>query len=485
MNKQGKVYLVGAGPGDLRLMTLKGKDCLQKADVVLYDRLVNPLFLEWTKPEAELIYCGKLPDRHLLRQEAINELLIEKGRQGKVVVRLKGGDPSVFGRVGEEADVLKEAGLPYEIVPGITAGIGASTYAGVPVTHRDYGASFTVVTGHDKSPSGQPLIDWHALANGIDTIAFYMGVSNLPYITEQLIAHGRDPETCVLLIQWGTIGKQRVVEGRLNTIVSRVKEEGITNPAITLVGNIGKLRTEKSWFESQRLFGHQVLIGRTTAEEGGLAKTLMEAGAEVFEFPRWHVTSKPWGVTPNEVQEADHLVFTSPHSVHFFFESLTEQSIDIRHIRGSFFAASKKSLKIIRSFACTAALLQELPAGGKTIIFGDEENEMKRKYSFEGASYVSTHQKALVPQSLRTCRRLLDEGRIETLVFPSAASVNAVIDGLEQCGESVGTLSQAKTVITFGPESSKAAKEAGFQVDIQLEAPSAQLLIETLEAVRV
>lgn len=209
MNKKGCVYLVGAGPGDLRLLTLKGLECLKAADVVLYDRLVNPLLLEWASPRAECIYCGKLPNRHLLRQEAINELMVQLGHEGKTVVRLKGGDPSVFGRVGEEAEALEQAGIRYEIVPGVTAGIGASAYAGVPITHRDHAHSFATVAGHDQSPSGQPLIDWKALATGIDTVAFYMGIANLHHIAEQLIHYGRSPNTPVLLIQWGTIGKQK------------------------------------------------------------------------------------------------------------------------------------------------------------------------------------------------------------------------------------------------------------------------------------
>ena len=322
MKKKGYVYLIGAGPGDIRLLTLKGLECLRKADVILYDRLVNPLLLEWTKPNAELIYCGKLPHRHLLRQDAINELLVQHGLEGKIVVRLKGGDPSVFGRVGEEAAVLDEASVPYEIVPGVTAGIGAATYAGVPVTHRDHSASFAVVTGHDQSESGQPTIDWKALATGIDTIAFYMGIGNLGYISEQLLLHGRSPETPVLLIQWGTTGKQRTLAGTLATIASQAAEMKFKNPAITLVGDVAKLRKRGSWFERQPLFNQHILLGRTGDEYSKTAQRLREEGADVFEFPRW--TTAMLSYESIHINNYERILFTSPKSVQFFFQWLKE-----------------------------------------------------------------------------------------------------------------------------------------------------------------
>lgn len=248
---KGKVYLVGAGPGDVRLITVKGLQCIKKADVILYDRLVNPLLLEEARPDVELIYCGKLPKQHLLRQEKINELLVAKSKAGKTVVRLKGGDPSVFGRVGEEAEVLVDSGIEFEIVPGITSGIAASTYAGIPVTHRDFATSFAVVTGHDKSKSGEPAINWQSLATGVDTIAFYMGVGNLDYITNQLLLYGKQATTPVILIQWGTYSSQKTLEGTLATISKLAKEKNFQNPAITLVGPIVALREKLKWFEKK------------------------------------------------------------------------------------------------------------------------------------------------------------------------------------------------------------------------------------------
>ncbi|MCM3161582.1 uroporphyrinogen-III C-methyltransferase [Metabacillus litoralis] len=245
---KGTVYLVGAGPGDPKLITVYGLECIQKSDVILYDRLVNKKLLDHAKPEAELIFCGKLPGKHELIQEQINELLVEKSLQGKVVTRLKGGDPSVFGRVGEEAEVLADQNIKFEIVPGITSGIAAPTYAGITVTHRDYASSFAIVTGHGRAEKKQDSINWSALAQGIDTIAFYMGVGNLHYICEKLIENGKNSHTPVAVIQWGTTEKQRTVTGTLNTIEEIVKEAGIEHPSIIIVGEVVNLREKIKWF---------------------------------------------------------------------------------------------------------------------------------------------------------------------------------------------------------------------------------------------
>ncbi|MGZ0052369.1 uroporphyrinogen-III C-methyltransferase [Brevibacillus gelatini] len=252
MSGAGKVYLVGAGPGDPKLITVKGQECLQKADVVVYDRLANPALLALAPETAERIYCGKLPDHHTMRQESINEVLAEKALEGKVVVRLKGGDPCVFGRAGEEAEYLAARGVAFEIVPGVTAGIAASAYAGIPVTHRDHGSSFAVVTGHLREDKPELAVDkWRALAGGIDTVAFYMGVANLPLIRTQLMKHGRDPQTPVAVISWGTLPQQAVVTGTLTDIEDRLAENShITNPAIILVGDVVKMREKINWFEA-------------------------------------------------------------------------------------------------------------------------------------------------------------------------------------------------------------------------------------------
>lgn len=244
----GKVYIVGAGPGDIDLITVKGLKCIQQADVILYDRLINKELLQEAKPSAELIYCGKLPKYHALIQETIHHFLVKYAKQGKVVTRLKGGDPFVFGRGAEEAEVLAEQGIPFEIVPGITSGIAAPAYAGIPVTHRDYSSSFAIVTGHMKAGS-KDNVDWKSLASGIDTLAIYMGVGNLEYICKQLLSHGKESSTPVALVHWGTTNEQQTVTGTLSTIVDIVTTSQIINPSMIIVGEVVNLRDKIKWFE--------------------------------------------------------------------------------------------------------------------------------------------------------------------------------------------------------------------------------------------
>lgn len=247
----GKVYLVGAGPGDPKLITVRGVECLQEADVIAYDRLANPKLLDYAKKEAELIYVGKLPDRHSWSQEEINQMLVDKAKAGKVVTRLKGGDPFVFGRGGEEAAVLAEHHVPFEVVPGITAGIGAPAYAGIPVTQRGIASSFAVVAGHESPGKEQSSIRWDKIATAVDTIAFYLGIKNLPLICEKMIEHCRDPQTPVAIIHWGTMPEQKTVIGTLETIVAVARENKIENPSIILVGDVVQAREKIRWFDAE------------------------------------------------------------------------------------------------------------------------------------------------------------------------------------------------------------------------------------------
>ncbi|MBO1510474.1 uroporphyrinogen-III C-methyltransferase [Metabacillus bambusae] len=243
-----KVYLVGAGPGDEDLLTIKALKCIQKADVILYDRLVNQEILKHAKKDCELIYCGKLPNYHTMKQETINHFLVKYANSGKVVTRLKGGDPFVFGRGGEEAEALAIHNIPFEIVPGITSGVAASAYAGIPVTHRDLSSCVAFVTGHRRAGANEET-KWESLANGIDTLAIYMGVSNLPYIQEQLIKNGKDPNTPVAVIHWGTTDVQRTITGTLENIYDLVKQHMIKNPSMIIVGEVVSLRDKLNWYE--------------------------------------------------------------------------------------------------------------------------------------------------------------------------------------------------------------------------------------------
>lgn len=250
--RAGKVYLVGAGPGDPKLITMRGVELIGRADVIVYDRLVHPSLLAYAQNGAELVYCGKLSGHHSMPQEEINAEIVRHARAGKHVVRLKGGDPFVFGRGGEEAEACVAAGVPFEVVPGVTSGIAAPAYAGIPVTHRDYGSSFAVVTGHGKA--GQPVnIEWEKLAIAVDTLVFYMGVSNLPEIAKQLRLYGRSENTPVALVRWGTyIDRQETLVGTLSNIVAEVERTGFTAPAIIIVGDVVKLREKLAWFEPQQ-----------------------------------------------------------------------------------------------------------------------------------------------------------------------------------------------------------------------------------------
>ncbi|WP_369900441.1 uroporphyrinogen-III C-methyltransferase [Bacillus manliponensis] len=244
----GKVYIVGAGPGDPDLISVKGVKCIQEADVILYDRLVNKELLSYAKQGADLIYCGKLPNYHTMKQETIHSFLVKYAKKGKVVTRLKGGDPFVFGRGGEEAEALAKHSIPFEVVPGITAGIAASAYAGIPVTHREASASFAVVTGHRKD-GAQEEVKWENLAKGVDTLAVYMGVSNLPYICEQLLKYGKDEHTPVAIVEWGTTSMQRTIVGTLSTIVTIANKEEIKNPSMIVIGEVVRFREKIQWFE--------------------------------------------------------------------------------------------------------------------------------------------------------------------------------------------------------------------------------------------
>jgi uroporphyrin-III C-methyltransferase len=246
----GKVYLVGAGPGDPDLITVKGLRCLQRADVILYDRLVNPELLKHAKEGAKLVYCGKLPNYHTMKQETINHFLVKYAKKGLQVVRLKGGDPFVFGRGGEEAEECRKNDVQFEIVPGITSGIAASAYAGIPVTHRTLSKSFAFITGHQAGDVAAEH-QWSHLAKAVDTICVYMGVSHLSTIVKQLIQFGKSPQTPIALIHWGTLSDQKTVVGTLETIEEKVRESEISNPSMIVIGEVVRLHDQLNWFQEE------------------------------------------------------------------------------------------------------------------------------------------------------------------------------------------------------------------------------------------
>ncbi|MGD8893825.1 MAG: uroporphyrinogen-III C-methyltransferase, partial [Desulfobacterales bacterium] len=259
---KGKVYLVGAGPGDPGLITVKGLECIKNADVLIYDYLASPILLKHAQKHAEILYVGKKGGDHTLSQDEINTLIAEKAQKGLTVTRLKGGDPFIFGRGGEEAEILVKNGIPFEIVPGVTSAIAAPAYAGIPLTHRKFTSTLAFVTGHEDPLKEESSIDWAALAKGIGTLVFLMGVKNLPFITHRLIHHGMDPDTPVALIRWGTTPRQTTVTGTLHTISERAKDAGFKPPAIIVVGHVVKLREMLKWFENRPLMGLRIVVTR-------------------------------------------------------------------------------------------------------------------------------------------------------------------------------------------------------------------------------
>ena len=352
MKSKGTVYLVGAGPGDAGLLTLRGAELLRRADVVLYDALVNPDLLRLAPPAAELIARGK---NMIMPQEEITALLIARARAGKCVVRLKGGDPYIFGRGGEEATALADAKIPFEVVPGVSSVVAAPNYAGIPLTHRDHCSSFTVFTGHSDSADAATALRYEQIARIPGTKVVLMGTDNLGDWTKSLIAHGLSSATPVALIQWGTLGQQQSVSGTLATIAKLAAKKKISPPALTVIGDVVKLREKLNWFEQRPLFGRRVVVTRRPEQAGSFAQRLTELGADVLEVPTIKIAP------PKEADAIvdallglnayDWLVFTSVNGVTAFFDIFFRRFQDLRDIGG---------VRIAAVGPATAAKLREL-----------------------------------------------------------------------------------------------------------------------------
>ncbi len=339
----GKVSLVGGGPGDPGLMTVKGLSCLREADCVIYDHLVPVKLLEHVPEGAERIYVGKEAGHHSLSQEEINALLIERARQGQRVVRLKGGDPFVFGRGGEEGEALAEAGVPFEVVPGVTSAVAVPAYAGIPVTHRGLASSVAILTGHEEPGKEDSSIQWSKLATGVDTLVFLMGVGNLPSIVESLIDSGRSSETPCAAIRWGTTGEQLTLTATLGTIHDAVEKAGLTAPAILVVGDVVTLRDRLNWFESMPLFGKRIIVTRAKAQASTFASRLEAAGAHVIECPAIQIEPpEGWEVVDQAIERLSSfawIIFTSGNGVRAFLGRLRECGRDLRALAPARLAA--------------------------------------------------------------------------------------------------------------------------------------------------
>lgn len=457
--KAAKVYLVGAGPGDIGLITVKGLTAIKKAEVILYDRLANPKLLEFAPAGCELIYCGKLPDRHILRQEKINELLVSKALEGKQVVRLKGGDPGVFGRVGEEAATLFDHQIPFEIIPGITSGLAAPLYAGIPVTHRKYAESFAMVTAHDMSAEGKPMLDWESLSRGVDTIAFYMGVGNLPFICKNLIQYGKPADTPAILIQWGTFGRQKTLEGTLADIAEKAFQAHFSNPAIILVGKVVSLREKVSWFEKKPLYGRQILLARTGEGKSEWAKALMDQGADVIEFPKWRKTILParqeWLV---KLPNYEKILFTTPESVGEFFATVIQHGLDIRQVRADIYGRSVQTIRALNEHGLLANLAEQWPGAGSLLVVGDDAllNSTGRFDCW------ITSKKEMDPTFEPLFRRMLGEAEVNTVVIPCKAAIKPLIAGLAASGIDAAAFLADKEIVCMDRQTWNGLLDAGY-----------------------
>ncbi len=332
---KGKVYLVGAGPGDPGLITVKGLELIKRADVIVYDFLAEKSLLSHAKEDAEKIYVGKKGGCHTMSQEEINELLVKKAKEEKLVVRLKGGDPFVFGRGGEEALKLSQEGIEFEVVPGVTSGVAVPAYAGIPVTHRKVAVSVAFVTGHEDPTKEKSQINWEGLARGVDTLVFLMGMGNLELIAEKLMEGGRDPETPTAVITWGTRPIQRTVTSTLRDIAQVVKKEGLAPPGIVVVGKVVSLRERINWYEKKPLFGKRVVVTRPLEGPGELRRLLEEEGAVVIDFPTISLRElEVEGLEDILKKDWDYVVFTSRFGVEIFFKKLLREGFDARFFGG-------------------------------------------------------------------------------------------------------------------------------------------------------
>jgi uroporphyrinogen III methyltransferase/synthase len=508
--KKGKVFLVGAGPGDIGLLTVKGMKCLQRADVVVYDFHLNAQVLNYINHNAEFIYAGKRGGHHTMTQDEINRTLVLKAKEGKVICRLKGGDPFVFGRGGEEAEELVKEGIEFEVVPGVSSSVAAPAYAGIPLTHRLLSSSFAVIPGYEDVTKKESAIDWAKLSTGVGTLVFLMAVKNIDRITEKLIENGRPPDTPVAVIRWGTRPDQKTLVSTLRDIAGVVKEKDIKPPAVMVVGDVVRLRETLKWYEKKPMFGHRILVTREHME--GFER-LEDLGAEIIDFPTIEI------VPPENYNELDQsidkvetynwMIFTSRNGVKYFFKRFFENNRDIRDLKGIKICAigtktaqevGKYGLKVdlvpeeFRAEGLIEAFLKEhgaeskrdrinaellsglrflLPRAEKAReIFPDKVRELG------GEIDVPAAYRAMKPEYHgKRLRRFLKEGRITIATFTSAATFNNL---LEIMGDDAEGLLKGVTIAVIGPITAKAVEKAGLSVSIMPATASIDAMVEEI-----
>lgn len=496
--RTGKVYLIGAGPGDPGLITLKGVRCLEEADVVAYDALANPRLLQHARPDAERIYVGKRGGDHALPQEEIGRLLVERARAGKIVARLKGGDPFVFGRGGEEAEELAEAGVPFEVVPGVTSAVAGPAYAGIPLTHRACTSTVAFVTGHEDPTKPDTRIAWDKIATGIGTLVFFMGVGQLPEIVRRLVEHGRSPETAAAVVRWGTRADQEVVTGTLATIVERSR--GMKPPALIVVGEVVGLREKLRWAEARPLFGTRILVTRAREQASELARLLEAQGAEVVEFPAIAIRPpESWGpldAAIGRLRDYRWLIFTSANGVRYFWERLAAAGKDARDLAGITCCAigpataAAMAQRGVRADLVPAEFkaeglveaLRDRPIAGARILVAraaEAREVLPEELTRLGAQVdvVAAYRTVRSAENAEELRALLRERRIHAVTFTSSSTVTHLLDLL---GPEAGELLTGVVVASIGPITAETAARHGIASQIEPGAYTIPALVEAI-----
>lgn len=497
----GKVSLVGAGPGDPGLLTLRGLECLRSAEVIVYDRLIGPEILSHARPGAELIYCGKSPGQQAMTQDQINALLVDRARAGKVVCRLKGGDPFVFGRGGEEALALVEHGIEFEVVPGVSSAIAAGAYAGIPVTHRGLATSFTVATGHEDPGKPDRQVDWRSLARAGDTLVVLMGVGQLEQIVAQLLAAGRPPDTPAALVSWATLPQQRTLRSTLQAVAAEARAYNVRPPAVLIVGDVVRLWEKLSWFETRPLHGRRILVTRTREQASELSELLRRQGAIPTEMPVIQLippdTWEPFDQAVAQAERYDWLVFTSANGVRFTMARLQELGLDVRALKGPRVAAigprtvaaaqdagMRVSLcpeKYVAESLAEAMTAQGLSGRRILLLRAAEGREtLPEAAQAQGAQVdvVAVYRTVPAERPDPGVLELLDSGGLDAITFTSSSSVRNFLGLIGP--QRAQMLARGITIACIGPVTRDAARQAGLPVAVMPQEHTIKALVEAL-----
>ncbi|WP_320044144.1 uroporphyrinogen-III C-methyltransferase [uncultured Desulfobacter sp.] len=498
---KGKVYLIGAGPGDPGLITVKAKECIQAADVVVYDYLASPFLLDYAKKDAEIIYVGKKGGDHTLTQDKINLLLVNKAREGKNVARLKGGDPFIFGRGGEEAQELLADGINYEVIPGVTSAVAAPAYAGIPVTHRDHTSFVSFITGHERPDKKESRMQWDIFAKSDATLVFLMGVKNLSNIVTKLMEHGKPSDTPVALVRWGTTTRQQTVTGTLETIVDAVKKAGLKSPAIIVVGHVVSLREELSWFDKKPLFGKKIVITRARAQASGLVAELNRLGAQCIEIPTIKIAppedKKPLEAAIDNLDQYNWLVLTSVNGVKFFFDTLFKKGKDARALGHLKFACIGPVTKErLADYGIISDILPEtyqaesvvdafsgLDMTGKKVLLPRAKKArtiLPEQLTHMGAQVdeVTAYETRLASEGKALLIDMLKAGDIDAVTFTSSSTVTNFLNLLD--GQNPPALLDGVLLASIGPITSDTIRAQGLKPDIEADAFTIEGLIAAL-----